>query len=111
MIMALGAGTAVASESAKGDRLFVDAISFAGDSAYPTGGTLDFDGYVQALLGDQRNVLAVVSGDCGIYMPEYVKNAGATPGKLMVRTMVDGTEVADTTDLSAVTFNVTVISK
>lgn len=111
--MSLGTGTRVADESTKGDKLYVDQLSFLGDDAYPTGGTPDFDGFVQALLGDARDVIAVVPGDCGDNLPIYVPDAGggATPGKLLVRVISTGLEVANTTDLSGVTFNVTVISK
>ena len=109
--MALGAASRVAAESANGERLFVDRISFAGDGAYVTGGTPDFDGTIKALLGDDRNVIAVIPGDCGNYLPLYVPAVGATPGKLLARLISTGAEAANAADLSAITFNVIVISK
>lgn len=104
--MALGTATRTAGESGQGERLFVDVLTFLGDDAYPTGGTPAFDEYVQALLGDSRNVVGVVMiGDCGDNMPIYVG------GKLMVKVISTGVEVANTTDLSGATFTVMVISK
>jgi len=104
--MALGAATRSAGESGQGERLFVDVLTFAGDSSYPTGGTDGFDAYVQAVLGDARNVVGVVMiGDCGDNIPIYVG------GKLMVKVLSTGLEVANAVDLSGVTFTVMVISK
>lgn len=104
--MALGAATRSAGESGVGERLFMDVVSFAGDDNYPTGGTAGFDAYIQALLGDSRNVIGVVMiGDCGDNMPIYVG------GKLMVKVISTGVEVANAVDLSAATFTVLVISK
>lgn len=109
--MALGTATRVADESTQGDRLYVDQLSFLGDDAYTTGGTADFDGYVQDALGDARDIVAVISGDCGDNYCAYVPDAGATPGKLKVFVRSTGAEVAGAADLSSVTFNVVVISK
>lgn len=86
-------------------------MSFDGDGAYTTGGTADFDAVVKAALGDDRDVIAVISGDCGDNDCVYVPDAGATPGKLKVYVRTTGVEVANAANLSAVTFNVTVISK
>lgn len=109
--MALGTPTLVTPESTKGDALFVDQMSFAGDDSYPTGGTLDFDALVKTALGDARNVVAVISGACGDNYAVYVPDAGATPGKLQVFVRSTGAEVGNSVNLSGVTFNVVVISK
>ena len=62
-------------------------------------------------LGDSRDVIAVISGDCGLHEAKYVPDAGATPGKFMVFLRSTGVEVANAVDLSSTTFNVVVISK
>lgn len=103
--MTLGAGTLNAAES-DSNRLFADVVSFAGDDAYPTGGTVDFDAYLQALVGDSRNVMGVIAvADSGDNIPMYVG------GNLMVKLRSTGAEVANTTDLSGVTFTLLVLSK
>ena len=110
--MALGTGTQVAAESGNGERLFVDRVSFLGDDSYTTGGTVDFDAFISTLMGDARNIIAVIPGDCGDdNLALYIPDVGATPGKLMVRVLSTGAEVANAVDLSGDTFNVTVISK
>lgn len=109
--MTLGTATRNAPESMAGAKIFVDQISLPGDDSYVTGGTLDFDGYMQFLLGDSRDVIGVISGDCGNNEAIYIPNAGATPGKLQVRVRSTGLEVANAVDLSATTFNLTVLSK
>lgn len=105
--MALGTAT-VGAEAGKapGAPTFIVALSFAGDNAYPTGGTLAFQAYVRAALGGRAvTVLGVIAGDCGIYRPMFIPSTGA----LMVRTMVDGTQVANTTNISTTTFNLLVV--
>ncbi len=89
--------------------VFIDRISFAGDTSYPTGGTPDFEDLVQAKVGDSREIIDIIPGNCGQYIPSYDK----TNDKLLV---LDGgtatwTEVANTTPLNGTTFNVTVISQ
>lgn len=109
--MPLGTPTRVAAESAAAERLFVDQLSFAGDSAYPTGGSTNFDQFVRDLTNDGRNVIAVIGNDCGANDVHYVPPVGSTPGKLKVYVRATGVEVANATDLSAVTFQVVVFSK
>lgn len=93
--------------------LGVDLISFAGDTSYPTGGTADFEGSVQAILGKTVKVLTVIPGDCGGYTPVY----DYTNDKLMVyygnTDAADGPniEVPNATALNGVTFRVAVLSK
>lgn len=105
--MALGTATAGAEAGkAPGAPTFLAFLSFPGDSSYPTGGTLAFQAYVRAALGGRAvTVLGVIPQDCGIYRPMYLPGTGA----LMVRTMADGTQVANATNLSATTFNVLVV--
>lgn len=87
--------------------IFVERLSFPGDSAYPTGGTAAFEVAYQAATAQGRTIVTVVSDDCGDNKVEYDR----VNDKLKVRVISTGAEVANTTDLSGVTFNVTVISK
>lgn len=89
--------------------LRVDHISFAGDDDYPAGGTAGLEALLAAKLGVTPEILAVVPGDCGQYVPSW----DYTNKKMFVR---DGgtatwTEVAPAFDLSGTTFNVAVISQ
>jgi len=79
-------------------------VSFAGDGAYTTGGTVGAD--VLAARGAEAvTIKEVVCGDCGQYLASW------TGGKLKV---LDGgsatqAEVAGAVNLSGTTFNVTFI--
>lgn len=137
--MALGTITKVAGPGT-GDRLFVDTFSFLGDSAYPTGGTADFEGSIQTLTGDARTVVAVIPIETGKYKVRYDRTADklkvynnsavatiatadgsdaattqalANAIKAAINAAVgDGEEeVANASDLSGTTFKVLVISK
>lgn len=70
--MAIGTITkntdSVASEAGP---VFVDSISFLGDSSYPTGGTAAFDTALRAITKDQRDIIGVIPLDCGGYLPAY----------------------------------------
>ena len=88
-----------------GDKIAEVAVKIDLDSSYPTGGeTVD----LSAFLNTVDHVVGVqVEGD---YKGEYVfgtSNAAAT-GKLLMRVMSTGAQVADTTDLSAVDVYLTV---
>ena len=96
-------------------------FSGAGDSAYPTGGSASFAAKIKAALDaagvyvgpiTSANIFAVVSYDCGGYKVVY----DHTNDKLKVEyadlsASSDGpdVEVANSTDLSAVTFRYGVI--
>lgn len=92
-----------------------DVLSFAGDSSYPTGGTDAFEGLLETALNYQgRKILAVVPIECGGYIPQW----DAATGKLKMyygdnNNASDGAliEVPNTTNLSAVTMKLLVISK
>ena len=112
--MAITTVTRTSGDSTLGEKVFLDRVSFAGDGAYPTGGTLTLQSKLRELTRDQRTILAVVSLGCGGYVPEwnpavdglkvlYGDNNNASDGPLI--------EVPNATDLSAVTFNLLVISK
>ena len=105
------------------DPTFHIAMSFAGDTSYPTGGTEDFTASVVAAVktanaakGDANvrgsenlTVLYVIDNGCGQYVPFF----DAANDKLKV---LDGgsatrAEVANTTPLNGTTFNVIVVCK
>lgn len=97
--------------------------SFAGDGAYPTGGTLVANVLAALVLAIKTaelgasdtlvrgvmtpTIMDVIPGDCGQYVPMWV-----TAG-LKVRDGGHATwdEVGAATDLSATTFNVTLVTK
>lgn len=98
-------------------------ISFDGDDSYPTDGTPDFTVFVESILAaiaaaasdknvrgvENYEIVDISAGDCGQYVPSYDK----ANDNLFVRDGGDASwsEVADTTDLSTTTFNVTVFCK
>lgn len=110
--MALGTITAQEQAAAVGP-LFADRISFAADGAYPTGGSAGFLALAQAKIGAAKNIIAVLAQDCGGYMPAY----DFTNDKLKVyygdnnnASDAPAVEVPNATDLSAVTFNLVILS-
>lgn len=86
---------------------FVDVLAFPGDDSYPTGGTLGFEASVREALGQNVTVLGVIAGDCADNVPVY--DPAADSLKVFVRST--GAEVANTTNLSGVTFNLMVLCK
>lgn len=120
--MAIGTITIASTlELANGARLYH--CSFAGDGAYPTGGTLVADVLAKLMAAIKTAELAasdtlvrgvptptiidVIPGDCGQYAPMWV-----TAG-LKVRDGGHATwdEVTAAGDLSATTFNVTFVTQ
>ncbi|MGD9676429.1 MAG: hypothetical protein AB7V19_07075 [Candidatus Bipolaricaulia bacterium] len=113
--MALGTMTKTAGQSGASSPgpLFVDTISFLADASYPTGGSA-FEAAYKALVGAGREVVQVIPGDCGGYVPVFIP----ADGKLKVyygdfNNAGDGPliEVPNATNLGAVTFNLTVLSR
>lgn len=113
--MAIGTITAVDNAGRSTSHpTYLDLISFAGDGAYPTGGTASFQASVRTALGKAVTVVSVVGQDCGGYFPfydkandklivYYINNDGGADGPAI--------EVPNGTNLAAVTFNVLVISE
>jgi hypothetical protein len=112
--MALGTATVGAKAASSPGIVRCDLISFAGDGAYPSGGTAAFQAYVRSALGvGNLEVLGVCAQDCGGYVPVYDKtndklkvyygdNDGGADGPLVQNA---------TSNLSAVTFNLLVFSR
>lgn len=112
--MSLGTITPVAAQSVNNSKAaFMDAVGIVGDDSYPTGGSTGLDALLQAELGPEaRNVIGVIPGDCGGFVPVYdpanggtlkVYRAGGTNAALE--------EVPNATNLSGTTFNLIVVSK
>jgi|GEM_PF-4599025 hypothetical protein len=73
-----------------------------------TRGTLDFTDFVKAACGlGEIEILGIVPCDCGLFVPEYYK----ANDSLAVFVRSTGLNVAATTDLSTVKFNVVVLAK
>lgn len=111
--MAIGAITVLKKADAFGE-MNADLVSFAGDGAYPTGGTAIEAALRTALSKGTVDVFAVIPQDCGGYWPVWDE----ANNKLKVYyhdydAVADGPgiEVPNTTNLSAVTFKLVVISK
>jgi hypothetical protein len=90
--------------------IFHDVLTFTGDTSYPTGGTLGFGAAIKAFYGDGRQVLAVVGQDCGGYFVTYEPATDALKVWKCAGSAAPAVEVTNATNLSAVTFNVLVIS-
>lgn len=114
--MAIGAITKQASGGgevghAASAPLFTEEFSFAGDGAYPTGGTAGFEASIRGITKDNREIVAVLTLDCGGYTVSWDR----ANSKLKVyRTGAVNTpqeEVPNATNLSGTTFRVLVIAK
>ncbi len=110
--MALGTMTRQAFAGGQADPVYFDLLSFAGDGAYPTGGTTGIEALVKALVGNTRTILAILPQNCGGYVPVYDE----ANDKLMVYGTGSGdkaalTEQDNNANLSGTTFKVIVISK
>ena len=114
--MALGSITAgAASGNLKGAPsapIFADKFSFAGDGNYPTGGTTGLDALLTAAAKKTLTIVSIIADDCGGYIPVYLPANGGT--LKVYEAAADGNpldEVANTTNLSGTTFNLTVLYK
>lgn len=112
--MAIGAITVVERVDI-GGHARMDLLSFAGDGAYPTGGTAGFQAAVRSAVGaGNLELVGVLPQDCGGYHVAYDKaadklkvyhgdNDGGADGP--------GVEVPNAADLSAVTLRLLAITK
>jgi hypothetical protein len=121
--MAIGTITITARVEDTNGTLKLFKCSFDGDDDYPTGGTADVQASLRTAIEtaasgatdanvrgiENVTVVDVIPGDCGQYVPSW----DYANGKLKVRDGGHATwdEVANTTDLSGTTFNVTFITK
>lgn len=107
--MALGAMVSNNAAAAQGP-IFFDTVTVVGDAAYPTGGSTGLQAKLQTLRGDGRVIIEVTMNDGGGYVAQY----NPLNDKLIVFAQDAGGalgEVADTTDLSAVSLKMTIKSK
>lgn len=118
--MAIGAIT-IADRFAMGDGAQYFKCSFAGDGAYPAGGTLGADVLTALKLAiktaelaasdtnvrapENPAIVAIVPGDCGQYVPCWVG------GKLKVLDGGDATRTEAAGDLSGTTFSLAFITQ
>lgn len=111
-------GTPTLARKIKTAPLFADVLTFAGDGAYPAGGTVDFEGFFQAALeaasahSGGREVLGIIQLDTSGYVLRY----DDANDKLMVFESDNGgadgpLQESTTANLSGVTFKVLVLSK
>ena len=103
--MALGAGTVPKKIQAHTPKFF-DFITVVGDGAYPAGGTAGFLAYFRTLVGQQREILAVIDQSLLADAVEY----DHVNDKLLVRVKATGVESA-VANQSGVTYRMLVISK
>lgn len=93
--------------------VFVDRISFLGDNPYPTGG-MAFKALFQAKTKDAREPFGILADDCGGYILAYDPSTGKLKvyrGDNANASPAPAVEVSNGVDLSAVTFNVVVLSQ
>jgi hypothetical protein len=107
--MALGTPTRAQTAGAKREAIFHDLITFAGDGAYPAGGTAGFLAWFRAMSGRAgATILAVIDQS----QPDTlsVLSYDHTNDKLFARVRTTGVESA-VGNQSAVTYRLLVISK
>ncbi len=106
--MALGAMTNDKEHLSNPGPMGLARLSFAGDGAYPTGGTAGFQALVRTLLKKPGlEVIDVISGDCGDNLVHYDK----ANDKLKQRVISTGAEAANASNQSGVTLRCTVLYK
>lgn len=108
--MSLGTLTLVAQDSQQASSpIYMDTVSFAGESSYSSGGTTGLLAKLQAATKDGRTITAVVPMDCGGYVPTY----DPVTDKLKVyKSAGSAIALAEASgDLSGTTFNLLCLSK
>lgn len=107
--MALGTPTRVKQVGEKRGPIFHDLITFAGDGAYPSGGTAAFQAFFRNLSGRQGAVIVAVFDQS---QPDTLSRLeyDHTNDKLFARVRTTGVESA-VSNQSAVTYRLLVISQ
>ena len=112
--MAFGTPATLDSETgeAPGAPTFFIRVSFPGDGAYPSDGTPDFQAFLRAAVdGRAVEIIDIIPGDCGGYIPVYDK----TNDKLKVYEQTDTATAplieTATSNLSGSTFNLTAVCR
>ena len=109
--MALGTVVVVEKSASLGPVRF-DEVAIPGDSAYPTGGTANFTTLIRAALGvGSSEIIGMMPGDCGGYHAVYDKQNDKLKVYRNGAINVAQVEVTATTDLSATTFRLVIVSK
>ncbi len=107
--MALGAMVSNNAAAAQGP-IFYDTVTVVGDGAYPTGGSAGLQAKLQTLRGDGRVIITVSVADASGNVVSY----NALTDRLLVYVQDAGgalAEVANATDLSAVSLKLVIVSK
>jgi hypothetical protein len=91
--------------------LYADLISLVGDDTYTAGGTTGFDATFKTAVGDNREVIGVMSLDCAGYEMKYLEANGGT--LKMYEEGADGSAADEVGngDYSSVALNLLVLSK
>lgn len=106
--MALGTLTLVsAAVRGPSDPVFTDVVTVVGDNSYPTGGSTGMLAKIRAAMKDQREILTVIDAAA----PGGRRCAYDQANEKLMVFGTTGAEIAATTDLSAVTFRLVVLSK
>jgi hypothetical protein len=93
--------------------LFVTRVHFSGVASYAVGGSTGLQAALRAHFGDQRTIIGIIPQDCGGYLPYYTPatdKLGAYWYDPTAGAAAALPEVATTTDLHTVTFNLVVLS-
>lgn len=110
--MAIGAITAGNGVGQNAGPISLELISFTGDASYPAGGTTGFQALVRAAVGKgDLTILAAWGQDAGGFTPVYDKAADKLKVFRTGAVNAAQEEVPATTNLSATTFNVMVLSQ
>lgn len=93
---------------------FIDRMTLVGPASYTTGGDVGLAAALQAITKDQRTIVAVIQGDCGGYQVQYLPGTDALKvyqGDNTNAAAAPAIQVPNATNLAAVTFNLTILSK
>ena len=105
--MTLGAITRQVAAGQRGGPVIMERVTIVGDDSYPTGGTTGIAALVSAALGrGSVTVLAILSQNLSDHRLLYDQASDT----LLVQLISTQAEVADTTNLSGITFEALVVA-